>query len=95
MAAYVVVEIDVTDPVSYEEYKRRAPASIADFGGRYLARGGECQALEGGWQPARLVILEFPTTGRARAWWESGSYADAKALRHRTARTRMVLIEGV
>jgi uncharacterized protein (DUF1330 family) len=95
MAAYIVVEIDVTDPENYEEYKRRAPASIAEFGGRYLARGGKCQALEGGWEPQRLVILEFPTAERARAWWESGSYAEPRALRQRTARTRMVLIPGI
>jgi len=94
MAAYVVVEIDVTDPVPYEDYKQQAPRSIAEHGGRYLARGGACQALEGGWAPRRLVILEFPNAAQARAWWESESYREPKALRQRSANTRMVLIEG-
>jgi uncharacterized protein (DUF1330 family) len=89
-----VVEIDIQDPVQYEEYKRQAPHSIAEHGGHYLARGGACQTLEGDWAPQRLVILEFPNAARARAWWESESYREPKALRQRTAQTRMVLIEG-
>jgi uncharacterized protein (DUF1330 family) len=80
---------------SYERYKQLAPAAIAAYGGRYLARGGPSQTLEGEWQPSRLVILEFPTLEKARAWWDSGEYAPAKKLRHASARTEMVLIEGV
>lgn len=95
MPAYVVVEIEVLDAERYEVYKRLAPPSIAAYGGRYLARGGACEALEGGWQPSRLVIVEFPSVERAKEWWESGEYAEAKSLRHETARSRMVVIEGL
>ena len=95
MAAYVVVQIEIDDPVEYEIYKTLAPPSIAAFGGRYLIRGGACERLEGTWQPARFVVLEFPDAGRARAWWSSEEYAEAKAIRQRCARTDMVLIEGV
>lgn len=95
MSAYIVVEIEVTERKDYERYKEMAPGSIARHGGRYLARGGRCETLEGDWAPSRLVVLEFPSAERARAWWSSEDYREAKALRQRCARTRMVLIEGV
>jgi len=89
-----VVQIGVDDPVRYERYKTLAPPSIAAYGGRYLVRGGPSELLEGEWQPARLVILEFPDAARARAWWSSPEYAPAKAIRQACARTEMLLIEG-
>lgn len=95
MAAYIVVDITVRDPQTYERYKALAPASIARYGGRYVARGGKTEVLEGEWQPARLVILEFPDAERARAWWASAEYAEGKALRQRAASTNMVLVEGM
>lgn len=95
MSAYVVVEIAVHDAENYERYKQLAPPSIAAYGGRYLVRGGKTEALEGKWNPARFVILEFPTAQQARAWWESPEYAAAKALRQECAGTEMILIEGV
>ena len=94
MAAYVVVDIAIQDPATYERYKELAPASIAAYGGRYLVRGGTTTPLEGGWRPERRVILEFPTAAQARAWPASSEYAPARALRHASADARMVLIEG-
>jgi uncharacterized protein (DUF1330 family) len=95
MPAYIVVEIVIEDPVRYERYKVLAPPSIAQYGGRYLARGGPTTALEGKWQPNRFVMLEFPSADRARAWWDSPEYAEAKALRQSCAQTDMLLVEGV
>jgi uncharacterized protein (DUF1330 family) len=95
VSAYVVVDIEVHDRERYETYKRMAPPSIALYGGRYLTRGGETNVLEGDWTPKRFVILEFPTMERARAWWGSPEYAEAKALRQSIATTRMVLAEGL
>lgn len=95
MPAYVIVEIRVNDPVRYEDYKKMAAPTIAAFGGRYLVRGGAVQTLEGAWDPARLVVLEFPSAARAKEWWSSADYAAAKRLRHETATTRMVLVEGL
>jgi uncharacterized protein (DUF1330 family) len=95
MPAYVVVDIEVNDPGTYEDYKRLAPPPIAAYGGRYLARGGRTATLEGDWSPARLVILEFPSLERAQEWWASVEYAEAKALRQRSASTRMVVVEGL
>lgn len=95
MAAYLVVEITVKDAVTYERYKQLAPPSIAAYGGRYLVRGGKTETLEGEWQPARFVILEFSSVQQARAWWESPEYAEAKALRQASADTEMILVEGL
>jgi uncharacterized protein (DUF1330 family) len=95
MSAYVVVDIEVHDRARYERYKDMAPSSIAAYGGRYLTRGGTTSVLEGDWTPKRFVILEFPTMERARAWWSSPEYAEAKALRQTIATTRMVMTDGL
>jgi uncharacterized protein (DUF1330 family) len=95
MPAYVVVEIDIKDPVAYERYKELAPPSIAAYGGRYIVRGAPAETLEGSWRPPRFVMLEFETAERARAWWSSPEYAPAKALRQSCADTEMLLVDGV
>ncbi|HJR08668.1 MAG TPA: DUF1330 domain-containing protein [Pyrinomonadaceae bacterium] len=95
MAAYVVVEVEVHDKERYETYKQMVPPSLAAYGGRFLVRGGEVETLEGEWSPKRLVIVEFPSLERAKAWWSSEEYAEAKALRQATASTRMIVVAGV
>ena len=94
MPAYIIVDVTVNDPVAYEDYKRMVPPSLAQYGGRFLVRGGATTTLEGTWSPRRIVILEFPTAERAKQWWGSPEYADAKALRQRLAHTEMLLVEG-
>ena len=95
MSAYVLVQVDVHDPGRYEDYKRMVPPSFEKFGGRFLARGGATETLEGSWSPKRMVIVEFPDVARAKAWWASEEYAAAKALRQATARTEMIVVSGV
>ncbi len=95
MAAYVIVDIDIKDPALYPGYMEKAPASIAAYGGRYLARGGKTEKLEGDWTPKRLVILQFDTLEQAKRWLESPEYAPARAVRHKAAQSNMVVIEGV
>jgi uncharacterized protein (DUF1330 family) len=95
VAAYVVVELKVNDPMQYDEYKMMAPASIAKYGGKYLVRGGKTEILEGKWAPARFVILEFDSVERARQWWSSEEYAPAKRMRQQSASTEMILVEGL
>jgi uncharacterized protein (DUF1330 family) len=95
VSAYVIVDIEVTDPARYETYKALAPATVEAFGGRYLARGGSTEVFEGEWQPHRLVILEFPTLERAREWIDSDDYAPARRMRQASANTLMVAVEGV
>ena len=95
MPAYVIVDVQIEDPVVYEEYKSLTPAAILAYGGRFVVRGGEAETLEGDWQPGRFVIVEFESAERAREWWSSSEYARAKSLRQRSSRTQMILVEGV
>jgi uncharacterized protein (DUF1330 family) len=95
MKAYVIVDIEVQDQAVYEKYKALAPPAIAAHGGRYLARGGRTEVLEGTWSPKRAVVLEFPSVEKARAWWASAEYAEGKVLRQACARTNMIVVEGV
>jgi len=95
MSAYVFVNIEVTDPVQYEEYKKLALATVIAHGGRYIARGGRAESLEGSWRPHRVVLLEFPSAQQAKTWWDSEAYRPVKAMRHASARTEMMLVEGV
>jgi len=95
VAAYVIAHVDVKDPVRYEDYKKMVLPTITAYGGRFLARGGAVEILEGNWQPKRLVIVEFPSAEQARAWWASPEYAEAKALRQATSEGSLVLLHGV
>ncbi|HEX8228198.1 MAG TPA: DUF1330 domain-containing protein [Chloroflexia bacterium] len=95
MAAYVIVEVDVTDPEGYEEYKTPAAATVIASGGRYLVRGGKTEVLEGDWQPTRLVVLQFDSIEQAKAWYNSEEYEPLKGIRQRTTNSRMILVEGV
>ena len=95
MTAYVIVDIAVVDPVGYEQYKQLAPAAVKTYGGRYLARGGKAETLEGDWSVERLVILEFDNTEKAKAWLNSAEYAPARQLRHKYARSKMIVVEGI
>lgn len=94
MAAYIIVQVDVNDPKRYENYKKMVPPTLKPYGGRFLVRGGAAENLEGGWNPARLVVIEFDSVAKAKAWWGSDEYAEAKALRQATADTEMIVVQG-
>ena len=94
MAAYLVVDCKVTDASRYEDYKRLAQVAVARHGGRYLVRGGETVVLEGGWQPNRIVVLEFPSLEEARAFYDSPEYAAARVARKGSAQMNMVAVAG-
>lgn len=95
MPAFVIANVTIEDPVRYEDYKRMVPATLAPFGGRFIARGGQIDVLEGDWRPGRLVLLEFPSVERARAWWSSPEYAEARALRQATSTGTLLILEGI
>jgi uncharacterized protein (DUF1330 family) len=95
MAAYVIVDVVVNDPEGFAPYREMAPATVAAYDGKYLARGGTLTPLEGGWDPLRISVLEFPSVEKARAWWDSAEYAEAKAIRQRTTDTKMIIVEGI
>ena len=94
MSAYLITEIEVQDPERYEKYKAMVPPTLAQYDGKFLVRGGKVETVEGSWSPTRVVVVEFPSAEKARAWWSSAEYAEAKALRHATAKTEMILVEG-
>jgi uncharacterized protein (DUF1330 family) len=95
MSAYIIVEIEVLDPVGYEEYKKQAGATVAQYGGKYIVRGGKTEVLEGDWKPKRIVVLEFESMRRAKDWLTCEEYREPRKMRHRTAKTNMILVEGV
>ena len=95
MAAYVIANVEVTDAATYERYRKDVPATIEQYGGRFLVRGGAAIALEGGFQPKRIVVLEFPSVERAQAWWDSPEYRPLRALRQSASRGDLFVVAGV
>jgi uncharacterized protein (DUF1330 family) len=94
LAAYVIASIKVKDPERYPEYARQTPAVVERHGGRFLAKGGRYEELEGSWPGRRLVIIEFPDMETARRWYGSREYQELAALRQRYADGDIVLVEG-
>jgi uncharacterized protein (DUF1330 family) len=92
--AYVICDIDVTDPDAYERYKALAGPSVAAQGGTYLVRGGATEVLEGDRKPNRVVVIEFPDGDAARAWWDSPEYREARAIRAPAATASVIVVEG-
>ena len=95
MPAFVIVEIDILDPAGYEEYKKLAGATVDNYGGKYIVRGGRTEVLEGDWKPKRIVVLQFDSRQHAKDWLNSEEYRESRKMRHRTARTNMILVEGM
>lgn len=95
MAAYVIVDLTVTDLPTMEEYRKQVPATLAKYGGRFLVRGGAHQTVEGDWKPNRIVMLEFPSMEQAKRWYDSEEYREPKAMRLRSGRANMIMVEGV
>ena len=95
MAAYIIVDVDEQDEVRFERYKQLVPATAAQYGGRYLVRGGMHETLEGNWHPTHLIVLEFPSVEAAKVWYESEEYEKIKPLRREHARSDMVLVNGI
>lgn len=95
MAAYLIGEIEVTDPATYDDYRKQVTGTLTPYGGRFAVRGGKVESLEGGWTPKRIVVLEFPSLEQARNWYRSPEYAPLIALRQRASRGKLILVEGV
>jgi uncharacterized protein (DUF1330 family) len=93
--AYVVVDVERTDPERAARYSEMSGPSVERHGGRFLARGGALRVLEGDWEPERLVVIEFASSDAAQAWFDSDDYRDARAIREGAGRWRMVVVEGV
>src|SRR6266496_2628825 len=94
MPAYFIVDLEVTDPAGFEEYRQLVPATNQQYGGRYLVRGGAVETLEGDWQPTRVVVLELPCPEGPKRLYTSVEYRDPKDLRFKTAKSKLILVEG-
>jgi len=93
--AYLVADVDVTDPAGYERYKQLSAAAVDIYGGRFLVRGGDVEVLEGDAEPHRLVVIEFESADAVRRWYDSAEYAEARDVRQATSTGWFVIVEGV
>lgn len=94
MPAFVIVEVDITDPEKYNAYKELTPATVLAYGGKFVLRGQPVTVLEGEWNHERLVMLQFPTKEKATAWYSSEGYQYAKSVRSGAAKANFLLIES-
>ena len=93
-SAYIIANVNVTNPAQYEEYKRLSSIAMQAHGAEVCVRGGPIEVLEGDWTPSRLVLLKFPSMQQARAFNQSAEYSQARQARQGAAVMRMVLVEG-
>ncbi|MCA9839490.1 MAG: DUF1330 domain-containing protein [Trueperaceae bacterium] len=95
MPAYIIAQINVTNPEQYKEYTKLTPAAIAKYGGKFIVRGGDKMTLEGPEETRRVVLIEFPDMESAKTFWHSAEYEEAKAKRKGAAEGSFVLVEGL
>ena len=94
MAVYMILEIEVVDADTYADYVKEAPATVEQYGGRYLVRGGDVTPLTGGWNPQRIVVIEFPSMERFHEWLTSPEYSVIAPLREQSTKSKVIVVEG-
>ena len=94
MAAYMIVDNEITDPEGFREYQKRVGSTLESYGGKFLVRGEKYEILEGDWHLHQLILLEFPSVEQARRWYQSDEYAPVKDIRLKTALTQVILVQG-
>ena len=95
MAGYVIADVTVTDPEKFEVYRGQVSQTIEKYGGQYIVRGGAAETVEGDWNPGRLVVIQFDSVERAKEWYYSQEYSGPMQLRHQSANTNVLFVEGV
>jgi uncharacterized protein (DUF1330 family) len=95
MSAYVISEVDVKDAADFEAYRTIAAKAIAQYGGRYLVRGGAAEVVEGGPPPKNIIVVEFASMARLREWYASAEYAEALTHRRTALDRRLIFVEGI
>ena len=95
MAAYVIADLEVTDPAKFSEYRSQVPPTLEEYGGKYIVHGGATAKAEGNWEPNRIVIIEFESMEQAKRWYNSKEYRGPMQLRHQSANTNFLFVEGV
>ena len=94
MAAYVIGDVEVIDPATFKEYRNRVGATVEQYGGKFVVRGGRMNPKEGDWQPRHLLMLEFPSFEDAERWYNSPEYKPLIAIREKSATTQLIIAEG-
>ena len=95
MPAYIIVDLEITDPALFDQYRAAVPATISAYGGKYLVRGGAFEALEGNWRPKRVIVLQFDNMARLKEWYGSPDYAPLRSLRAKCAKANVIAVEGL
>ena len=95
MAAYALIDVEITDHAAFAEFRDRAPAIVEAHGGRFLVRGGATEVVQGDWTPHRVVIVEFDSVERVKSWWNSPDHTELRATLDRSSNTTMTIVEGV
>ena len=95
MAAYVIADVEVTDPAKFNEYRSQVSSTLEIYGGKYIVRGGATEKAEGNWEPGRMVIIQFESMDQAKRWYNSEEYSGPMRLRHQSANTNFLFVEGV
>ena len=95
MPAYVIANVEITDPVAFAEYLKGGPGTVAAYGGSYVARRGAVEVLEGDWAPTRLTVLKFDGVAQAKAWYESPEYRPLREIRQKSAKSKILIVEGL
>ena len=95
MSAYVIAQLDITDPELFQEYRGKVPATIEKHGGKYAVRGGDITPLEESPPKPRIVVIEFDSLAAAKGWYESDDYAPLAKMRMKAANGPLFIVEGV
>jgi uncharacterized protein (DUF1330 family) len=95
MAAYVIVDLEIVDPAGFDKYRKRIVPIVENYGGKYIVVSDRVETLEGDWKPERIVVIEFPSMEQAKEWFNCEEYREPSEIRHRTAKTNMILVEGM
>jgi uncharacterized protein (DUF1330 family) len=95
MPAFFVADVEVLDPEAFKAYAAGAPPTVAQYGGKYIARGGAIEPLEGGWTPKRLTIIQFDSVARCKEWFNSPEYKPFRDLRGRVTKAKLLVTEGL
>ena len=95
MAAYVIADVNVTNPELFKKYSEQVPATVEQYGGKYLIRGGEVEKAEGDWGPTRVVVIEFENMSMLQKWNSSHEYSGPLRIRQQSADTNVLFLEGI
>ena len=95
MAGYVLIEIHITDPPVYSEFVERVTSTVEGHGGKFIARGGAIEVIEGDWTPPRIAILEFDNVEQVKTWLKSPEYSELDEIRKKSSNINMIVVEGL